>query len=256
MQLPIFDEQTETNAEITTHGKVLKPWLKSLNKIVDEAKFDFDDNGIHVTAVDVANVILINTSLKADAFESYDTQDFTQGFDVGKFAYACRRARVGSDDTLDLKVGNNELRTQVARGYDDVNVVSNDSLKAIDPDSIREKPDIPELDLPFEAEIQTDAFLDAVTHALDLDSKFTVGSVDGNLSFKGESVVVMDGISHTADEPTHYSSSYIQSITEMLKKVGPESVTLTWGTEYPIFVGFDTEFAEYEVMLAPRITND
>ncbi|QAS68896.1 PCNA [Haloferax tailed virus 1] len=260
--IAIFDHQTEEYGTIETTGATVKPWFKAIGYLVDEAKVNFESDGLHVTAVDAANVGMIDARLHKDAFDTYDVDEHTQGFDINKFVHGVRRARVNSDDELTLSLGNNETKAVVSRGYDQTNVVSQNTIKAIDPDSIRQEPDIPDLELSAAATVDYKPFMDALDHVVAHDTKMKLGTAGTNLLFGreytlGSAEVVFDGIDVGVDiAKTWFSGDYVQELQRMLKKVRPDTVTLEWGEEMPLYAYFGTEFAEYTFVLAPRIQSN
>lgn len=260
--IAIFDHQTKEYGTIETEGAVMKPWFKAIGYLVDEAKVNFKADGLHVTAVDPTNVGMIDARMHKDAFDTYDVDEHTQGFDIGHFVNGIRRARVNSNDELSLSFGNNEATAVVSRGYEQTNVVSQNTIKAIDPDSIRVEPEIPDLELSAEATVDYNPLMDALDHVVAHDTMMKLGTVGTNLLFGREGPlnsadVVFDGIDVGVDiGKTWYSGDYVQRFQKMLKKVRPECVTLEWGEEMPLYAHFGTEYAEYTFMLAPRIRSN
>lgn len=258
--LPLFDRAREEYGTIETTGAVFKPWLKTVGYVVDEARITFDKQGAHIYMVDSTNVCMLRTTLYASAFENYDV-DATVGVDVGKFKHIVRRARVGSDDTLQIDVNDNQILAEVSRGYDDVNIVSADTVPVLDPKSIRENADMPKIELKHKAQLSAEAFTDVVNH-ITAGDLFAVGSTDGSLSVRNSvgSEVVLDGVDIDCEE-TYYSGEYVETLRDIVNKGRIDTVHLAWSDDFPIVatcqrVKDGQRIASYQFMLAPRIQND
>ena len=59
------------STSIETSGRVIRPALRLPSALVDETKPIFDDEGVHIRAVDPANVGMIDLHIRPEAFEEY-----------------------------------------------------------------------------------------------------------------------------------------------------------------------------------------
>jgi proliferating cell nuclear antigen len=244
--LPALDART------TVGG--FQPFFEAVNGLVDEAKFRFDADGLSVTAVDPANVGMVNAHLSAEAFTEYDAEEGVVGLATEKVS-----------DLLDTADERNPLRlTRTGEKELTFTVDGFEYAKGcIKPGSIRKEPDIPRhLDLPatvrFDAGLfkravkRCDIAADHVGMAVDPDGPVfrmvTEGSTDtatlevdtGRATF--ESVGEANSI---------YSLDYLKDMADSI----PENteVVLLVGEEYPLFIEYGYEGAAVEYLLAPRI---
>lgn len=266
----MFDTGGETKAQITTDGATIKPFLNSVAEVVGECRLQLTDGGVEVLAVDAANVFMIRATLPASAFDEYHLPngDATVGVNVGSFRHVVRRARMDSDDVLDLRITDRKLYGSVDRGYgDDTRVVSEDYTELIDPDSLRQSPDIPDLNM-VDVDVSHDVFVDATGH---VNSKYT-SSVKYELE-DGDLVVTGPGdtseskvrITNAADESETavgmYSKDYVKSVLKILKKSKADAINFRLADDVPFKLGFERTndggdtLLDGMLMLAPRITD-
>lgn len=265
MTLQMYEEAGDTVAQITTDGSTLKPFFNTLRPLIDEAKLHFDGDGLHVIATDRTNVALIDLSLSATAFEEYTlhTDEFVTGVNIGQTRHLIRRARMNSDDTLTLKVAENQLYATVGRGYDNTNVVTEDAIRTLDPDSIRQEPEIPNLNT-HEVNCGFDAFRDGVKHVTGLQDEAWFSFDNGDLVVStdtdtAETSVRFEGVVPEDEEAEIIlSETYLTDIFDSLKKGKTDDVTVNIGDEVPIFIDFERErdgetIMEGAAVQAPRI---
>ena len=266
--LQLHDTDGSTIAELTTDGHTLKPFLNTINQFVDEAKIHFTPDGIHATAVNPANVAALTTTLPADAIENYNvkTDDHTIGVNVGAFRHLIRRARMGSDDSLYLQVHERRLYATVTRGYDDADVVTEDRIDLIDPDSIRQEPDMPELDL-HDVDVGIDAFRDVTSHAAATGEYIELKAFNGTLTVSAEddtrssSGRVYGAVAEDTEADAIYSRGYVNDLLDALKKGKADSLGVRFAEEMPLMVSFERTgdegaLLEGEAMIAPRLRSE
>lgn len=269
----LFDTDGETVAEITTDGATLKPFVNAVRQVVDECRVHFEPDGLRVTAVEPSNVLMINAHLPADAFERYalpNGDDRAIGVNVASFRHAIRRARMGHDDTLELRVAERRLYAHVDRAYDDgTTLVTEDQTDLIDPNSIRMEPEIPDLPLT-ELALSHEAFVDATEYAdADFSDYIEYTVVDGELhvSTKGDTAASKARLAGVASPDTDglhglYSSDFLRTVLDAVGKAKADGVTVELGDAFPLRVSFERTDADGEVtlrgetLLAPRVRKD
>lgn len=260
---------------IDTSGRVFRPLLKPITALVDEAKLQFDSDGLSVTAVDVANVAMIHLDAPSDAFDTYDLDAaVTVGSPVGDLATAVSDARLGkrTDDPVSLRLSQSSTTVDVTREYDGTTLTQSGEHLNIDPDSIRQEPDVPDLDLSATATLSPAAFNAAVGHVDAVADHAVVTAADGQLVIAAETEeatgqygtaaqvdVPVDGI----DEPVRstFSLDYLTDIARALVDAKVDDVTLRFGDELPLFAEFErtadeTTLYDGQFMVAPRIRSD
>lgn len=262
----MFDRPGADVAEITTTGGVFKPFVSAIQAVDDEAKVRITDDGLAATIVDPACVLMGDITLPASEFEAYDVQEDTViGVNVDQLKSLVRRARKGKSDELTLSIRERELSATVSRGYENHDVVSQGSMQLIDPDSIRQEPDIPDLDLSVSATVDARPFKDALGYAVG-ESEHVRLSVKGvnqhaNAMYMGgrtdtrEESVAIDNIDCDDTAEALYSADYMTAILKTAASVGADTVTVKFDDEYPVFVDMDGEGTPVSVtyILSPRV---
>lgn len=265
--LRLVDDDGDSIGTITTDGYTLKPFLNAIGEFVDEARIHFTEDGIHALAVDSTNVSMIDAHVPASAFEDYNLdREHTIGVNVGMCRHLVRRARMHHDDTLTLRVHDRRLYATVTRGYDDSDVITEDRIDLVDPDSIRQEPDIPDLDLT-EVDVSLDAFRDVTEHAAATSDYVEYKTNDGALLVESaadtmqSNARIPDAAPADVDVAAIYSEHYLSTILDAVKKAKTESIGVRFGDEMPVFISFTREEDGEELlagrtMLAPRFRQE
>lgn len=266
--LRLYDTDGERVAEITTDGSTLKPFINALRPIVDEARIHFEPDGIRARAVNPSNVVAIEVKVPAAAFDKYDVtgDGYTAGVNIGAFGHLIRRARMGSDDVLDLRVAERRMYASVARGYDGTNVVTDDRIDLIDPDSIRQEPDLPSLEM-HTLTVGKDAFFDATEHASGTHDILTYELDSGDLALDATAdtmvteVRIEDVAPEDADDTVHMDENLLSDVLTSIRRSKADDLTVELGHELPMYFHFDRHrdgepILLGEMMQAPRIQKE
>jgi len=265
--LPVWDTVRDPTVEIETNGTVLKPFADILGTFLQTARLNFTDEGLSVIGTDVSNVVLVDMELPAGAFDDYESMESTTiGVDTSALRGCIRRARMGTDDTLTLSVSPDELRTTIRRD----SMVTTDATRLIDPNSIRERPNDPNIreyeDFDYApVEFNIDTFREGVSHVLEAAEYVTFGAQDGAYTMESETDTTTSGVRFEDIKPdndfqTIYSGDYMEDIITACKKARAETVTVWCSDEAPLFVEIGREIdgnvaLEVTIMLAPRATS-
>src|SRR6056297_3392658 len=135
----------------------LKAALDSVSVLVDECKIHLEDDGLEIRAVDPANVGMVDLRLDAAAFESYETDGGLIGVNLSRLEDIAGMADSGQLVHLELDEETRKLHIAI----DGLEY----TLALIDPDSIRQEPDLPDLDLSSHIVIEGKDIDRAVTAA-------------------------------------------------------------------------------------------
>jgi proliferating cell nuclear antigen len=236
-----------------------KQLLDALTPLVNECKMHFNDGGVTVRAVDAANVAMVDAHLSAAAFESYESPGaVTQGVNLD--AMSDRISVGGGSDLVNLSLDMESRKLNI-----DVDNIQQ-AMALIDPDAIRQEPDLPDLDLPNDAVLEG-AQLDAAVSAVDMvsDHVDVVGDVaGGTVEFVGrgdtdETVVTygpedaIDVSGVVEDTKSIYSLEFIEAFVDPIPS--DADVTLSFGDEFPLWLEWSALEGEFTVtqMVAPRI---
>jgi proliferating cell nuclear antigen len=236
--------------------------IAALRTIVDESKLRFDETGLQSRAVDAANVAMVDVDVPSGGFERLDVDDETTlGINLETLADVLGMAESGDELVARLNTETKKLELSFpATGLEY-------TCALIDPDAIRQEPDIPDLDLGGEFVVPGRA-IDRGLSAADLVSdhiRFEGVSDDTlRLSADGDTDTVdlaiddalIDG-ELTGDDQTEsiFSLEYLNDIT---RPIGSDSaVTVDLGSEMPVKLHFGMgDDIDVEAMVAPRIQGD
>ena len=245
--------------EAIISAKRLERMIETVNVIVEEAKLHLNEDGIAVRAVDPANVAMVDLTVDTGAFESYEADGGVIGSNLNRIADVA--GMVDADSLVHFELDEETRKLQIeADGLEY-------TLALIDPDSIRQEPDIPDLNLPARA-VAEGRLLDRGFKAADM--------VSDHLRFKvipDDEVFVMEAEGDTDDvhfEATRedlidlteaeadalYSLDYLKDLNKGINS--DSEVAIDLGEEFPTKMHFGIMDGEGSVtyMLAPRIQND
>jgi len=236
--------------------------IAALRTIVDESKLRFDDDGLRSRAVDPANVAMVDVTVPSGGFERLDVDDETTlGINLETLADVLGMAESGDVLIAELNAETKKLELSFpGTGLEY-------TCALIDPDAIRQEPDIPDLDLGGEFVVPGRA-IDRGLSAADLVSDHIrfEGVADDTLrlSADGDTDTVdleiddtlIDG-ELTGDDQTEslFSLEYLNDIT---RPIGSDTaVTVDLGSEMPVKMHFGMgDDIDVEAMVAPRIQGD
>ena len=240
-------------------ASTLQDALDSVSVLVDECKIRLNEDALSIRAVDPANVGMVDLTLEAAAFESYDADGGVIGVNLARLEDIAGMA--GSGDLIHL-----ELDEETRKLHIEIDGLSY-TLALIDPESIRQEPDIPELDLPAEIVVEG-AQLDRGVTAADMVSdhiRLRVAEADESFLIEAEGdtddvdleLTREDLIALTAGPADSlFSLDYLKDMNKAIP--GDAEVTVELGEEFPVKLHY--EFAEglgqVTYMLAPRIQSE
>ena len=242
--------------EMTVDESTLSDTVDAVRALVDECRLNISTDGIHVSAVDPANSAMVHLDVPDHATESYEAEDESViGVDLTKLTDV-----IGLFDGL----------VQVEVDGSDIHL-RDDRLEArlatINPDSVRDEPDKPDLDLTALAVCETREWTRAIRAAGIIDdSTVTIFARSDELRFAVASDT--DDATITLDETdlelldvdeaaeAIYSLDYLEDITSPMPS--DAALRLEFANEYPIDVTYSVAAGavSVEYTLAPRIRSD
>ena len=233
--------------------------LDSVNVLVEECKIHLKEDELAIRAVDPANVGMVDLSLGKDSFETLEANGGIIGVNLNKLREATGMANSG--DVIHLSLDEETRKLHI-----DVDGLSY-TMSLIDPDSIREEPDIPDLDLPVQAIVEGQMISNGIK-AADMVSdhcalKFNQEDDSLHIEAKGDTddadykIKEDDMISHTPGKgKSLFSLDYLKDINKAIPKNA--EVTIELGEEFPTKLHFTPVEADIKVtyMIAPRIKSE
>ncbi|NHN60487.1 MULTISPECIES: DNA polymerase sliding clamp [Halorussus] len=237
----------------------LKDTIDSVSVLVDECKIHLEEDGLAIRAVDPANVGMVDLELDAAAFESYEADGGIIGVNLDRLEDIAGMASGDQPVHLELDEETRKLHIQI----DGLEY----TLALIDPDSIRQEPDIPDLDLPAEIVVEgkdidrsvtaADMVSDHIALAVDADAETFVVEAEGDtddvrLELDREDLVDLQA----GPARSLFSLDYLKDMNKAIPK--DAEVTIELGEEFPVKLHFDIAEGQGNVtfMLAPRIQNN
>ena len=233
--------------------------LDSVSVLVDECKIRLEDDGLSIRAVDPANVGMVDLSLSAAAFESYETDGGVIGVNLSRLEEFVGMADSDQLVELELDEETRKLHIQI-EGLEG-------TLALIDPDSIRQEPDLPDLDLSAEVAIEgadidravtaADMVSDHIALGVDADDELFYVDAEGDTDDVHLELTTEDLIALTpGDARSLFSLDYLKDMDKAIPS--DAEVTMEVGEEFPVKMHFDIAEGNGNVnyMLAPRIQSD
>ncbi|WP_394343402.1 DNA polymerase sliding clamp [Haloarcula sp. Atlit-7R] len=237
----------------------LKSIFDAVTNLVDEAKFRIGEDRVAIRAVDPANVGMVDLDMSTRAFQSYQADPGVIGINLNRMVDVLS---VGdSDDTvhLELDVATRKLTVTV----DGLEY----TLALIDPDSIRQEPNIPDLQLDTEIKMSSSVLNRGVTasdmvsdhmglcYTQDGATIYANGDTD-DVNLDLTSVDGVESIKASGEGDSLFSLDYLKKFDRMVPK--DETVRMEIGDDFPIkmYFGVADSHAEVETLLAPRIKAD
>lgn len=240
-------------------AETLRSTLDSVSVLVDECKIHLNEEGLAIRAVDPANVGMVDLDLDASAFESYEADDELIGVDLTRLEDIAGMADSGQLIDLSLKEDVQKLQLRM------------DGLQAtmglIEPTSIREEPDIPDLDLPATIVLEgrdlnraikaADMVSDHMELGVDVDEEIFYVDARGDtddirLELRREELIEFE----VGKASSLFSLDYLRDINRAIPT--DSEVQLRLGEEYPVKLTMPYAEGRGQVtyMLAPRIQSE
>ena len=245
--------------EAIVSASTLGDALDSVSVLVDECKIRLNEDGLAIRAVDPANVGMVDLELEAGAFESYDADGGVIGVNLARLEDIASMAN--ADDLVHL-----ELDEETRKLHIQMDGLSY-TLALIDPDSIRQEPDIPDLDLSAEIVVEgaqlgrgitaADMVSDHIRLRVDPDDEAFLVEAQGDtddvdLELSREDLIDLKA----GGADSLFSLDYLKDMNKAI--ASDAEVTIELGEEFPVKLhyGFAEGLGNVTYMLAPRIQSD
>ena len=257
--------ETDAVVETIVRAEVMQQFVDQTSSIVHETVMHIGSDGISTRVVDSANVAMIDIQIDAVACESVPSGSFVAGVDLGKLDDYLSGA--SGDDPVSFAFDPETRRLNLRHTNREFNVAM------IDPDAMRNEPDIPDLEFTTDVTLPADELKGAVdtaglvTDHVVIESDAEAGAVevigegdidDVTITFEGDDLG--EGSSVDSDTKAMYSIGYLNgdgedNIGGFLKPMPKTDLRVRFADEMPS--KYNYEFADghgqVEIMLAPRI---
>jgi len=255
------DEQIEQSSEpfhLIATVSDLNDFFEAPGTVVDELKLTAAEDSLETRVVDPANVAMVDQELKTDVFESYQGNGEVLGLNLNRVQDILSMS--DSDAMIEL-----ELDPETRKLHISVNGLEY-TLALIDPDSIREEPDLPDLDLPATAVMEGRDLSRGLTAADMVSDHIALQVTESPNQFKIAAEGDTDDVELEKDEDdiidlnaasveSLFSLDYLNDMETAISK--DSELTLHLGDEMPVFINhkFAEGLGSTRYMLAPRIQN-
>jgi proliferating cell nuclear antigen len=240
---------------------LLKSSVDTVSVLVDECKVRLDEDGLSIKAVDPANVGMVELDIPADSFESYEADDELLGLNLVRFQDITGMANKGDTVVMELDEETRKLLIRI----DGLRY----TLSLIDPDSIHQEPNVPDLDLPGNVVLPGREIRRGVKAAGMVSDHMAFGVSDDEESFymsaegdtddvrvdlREDDVIELETGGETAQ--SLFSLDYLDSMAKAIPNDAQVEVEV--GDDYPVKMNFEISGGEAKVtyLLAPRIENE
>jgi proliferating cell nuclear antigen len=253
----------DAQVEIKATADVIKPIFGYARKHVKEAKVHFDSDGIHYEVVDPANVAMAQLHAPAGVFESYEADGAVVGLNLKQTMKALRAGRKRQSDTITLEYEDMQLTTTVNRNYDGTEMDLQNNYATIDPDVLRQEPDLPDLELPVSVTLDRQLFEDVVSVVDEVSEHIRFEDNGSDLLITGkddesDARAAIRDVVRGEGADSIFSLDYITNdLIKSLKTVDVDEITIELGDQYPMRVLWEKEVNDETIegtyFMAPRI---
>ena len=240
-------------------ASTLQDALDSVSVLVDECKIRLNEADLSIRAVDPANVGMVDLTLDAAAFESYEADGGVIGVNLAKLEDFVGMA--SGDQLVELELDEETRKLKIRMDG------LSSTLALIDPDSIRQEPDIHDLDLAADIVLEgaqldrgikaADMVSDHVRLRVDADAEAFHIEAEGDTDDVDFTLSTDDLIALTAGAADSlFSLDYLKDMNKAIPK--DAEVTVELGEEFPVKIHYAVAEGQGNVtyMLAPRIQSD
>ena len=243
---------------ITAKQDTMRTIVDILTVLVEDAKFKFEDGHIEVRAVDAMHVAMVRMEIDAAAFEAWECEPCTIGFELKKLHDLIGLAESG--DLIEMNYDENDGRVNIQVGE------INRTIRPLDR-ATRLEPKVPDVELHSSVKLSAIKFSRALRAAKQVGDLATISlnAQSFGVNVSGDTDTV--NVSYDAGElqdlvcdgpvKSQYSLSLLYPMAKRMEAI-VDSVSLFFNENHPLRLEF--EFADGAgrciYFLAPRIEGD
>lgn len=223
-----------------------------ISDLVTEVRMNINEFGMSITAMDPANISMVNFKIPKSAFSQFEVEKEVLGINLDNLKQILRRCSAGSSLIIEKKENllNLHIQDRIKRKF---------TLNLIEIDS--EERDFPDLEFSSVVEINS---VDLITSIEDCnivadacsfiikDGKFIIEAKSLNSAmseFSGDEAKIQ-----AENCKAKYSLEYLQKFMKGAKLC--EKSVLKFAEDHPLRIDFKTPEMELNFILAPRVETD
>lgn len=239
---------------------LLRDSISSIAELIDEGIFKITKEGISLIAADRAMVAVVDFKILATVFEKYEVdKEHSIGLNIGNLLSVIKRAGSGDKLTLNLQDAKLEIIIQNSSRRRFVIPLLDISEEEIPPIEQLEftakaelKPEIIESGIA-DAEVVADAILfEASSSKFGMRAEGDISSAQLELEKGNEALLELKS---DGEIRARYPLDYLKKMIKAAKIA--DSVTLEWGQDYPMKLGFKAmDKVSLVYILAPRVIEE
>lgn len=226
--------------------------IEVLSELVTEVRIKINEFGLSITAIDPANVAMVNFRLPKSAFSQFETGEEVLGINLDNLKRILKRSGSGTPLILEKKENFLEIRIQDR-------IKRNFSLNLIEIET--QDKEMPLLDYSSRIEIPSQELISCVEDCAVVSDAcaFIVNNGEFIIESKGinsaRSTFSSDEIKIEGEDcKSKYSLEYLQKFMKAAKLC--ENTILNLATDHPLKMDVKTEHMELNFILAPRVETD
>lgn len=231
---------------------ILAKGVEIISELVTEVKIRFDDFGMSITAIDPANVAMVNFKIPKSSFSQYDSNSEVLGINLDNLKQVLKRCGVKSSLVLEKK--ENLLNIQI---YD--RIKRNFTLSLIELET--EDKELPNLEYAAKVEINSIDFIASIEDCAIVADSCSFIVEGGNFIIEGKglnsAMSEFSGDEAQIEAETckaKYSLEYLQKFLKGAKLC--EKSVLRFANDHPLRIDFKTSEMVLIFILAPRVETD
>ncbi len=244
--------------------KYLYDFFKPVSVVTEECLLKLDKESMKVSEVDASHVIMIESELSKNTFETFEVKDeYEIGLNLNKFLKFLKHGSKNEVVNIELIEEENKLYVELTDELMELD------LPLIDTAGMTE-PNVPDLDLPYEFEIEKSGFRKIVRACKSITDHLEV-SIEQDVEGKSIRISASEDIDRVSkrfdteytfkgsgDDTGSRSMFAVEYFDSMSKKMPDTKITMELGEHYPIKMHWDFSDGEGKstYLVAPRIESE
>jgi proliferating cell nuclear antigen len=231
---------------------LLSKVIELISELVTEVRIKLNEFGMSITAIDPANVAMVNFRLPKSAFSQFETGNEVLGINLDSLKRILKRCSSGTSLILEKRENflNILVQDRIRRNF---------GLNLIEVEG--QEKDLPNLEYSARVEISS---VDLVSS---IEDCIVVSDACSFVIKKGEFIIEAKGLNSARSEfsgdeakieaedcKSKYSLEYLQKFMKGAKLC--EKTHLSFANDHPLKIDIKTEHMELNFLLAPRVETD